>query len=476
MKSNEIIEYVNEDENEQEEKKTVNIVSGMSSTFSAAESTRKAAVTYAKPESYTGNRNLYDSGVAKRAAKDALFDSGKKVYDPYTGKELVKTKAEARQRFGDDWQSHLAESDHVNPLEKIHGEYKEDPWVTNNDIRDAANSDANIKVTSRKFNNAKRQKTNEEFVNDKEYLKDKGVKVTKKGKEQAIQDQEYSNKSIKKQLNVDKVKNIAKTGHQAGLAGAQNAGISTLTVSGIQNITAVIRGEKTVDEAVMDVAKDSGTAVVSGYAMGNGLTVLSHTLSNSSSKFIQSLVKNNVPGKVITAVIATGGVLKRYASGEIDTQECLWQLGESGISVITTGYYMAVGQALIPIPIVGAAIGAMVGGMLTSSYIGMLKDNIIYSKEKHEEYGRLIEEYQRAAEDLRAYRAEIEKYLEEYFREYKTCFNEAFSYMERAFETGDVDAVITSANKITEKLGGNVKYRNMNEFMAFLDDKSTDIL
>ena len=468
---------IEDEDNKEKEEKITKTVSGMSSTLSAAESTKQASVTFKKPDSYTGNRKLYDSGMAKKAAKDALFDSGKKVYDPYTGKELVKTKAEAKQRFGSEWQDHLAESDHVNPLEKIHAENKKNPWVTNDDIKEAANSEANIKVTSRKYNNAKRKKTNEEFVNDKEYVKDKNVKITKKGREQALKDQAASEAAIKKKMYTDTAKNVAKTGHAAGVASAQNAGISTLTVSGIQNILAVIKREKTAEEAVEDVAKDSGMAVVSGYSMGAGLTVLSHTLSNSSSQFIKSLVDNNVPGKVITAVIATGGVLKRYANGEISTQECLWQLGESGVNVVSTGYFMGIGQALIPIPIVGAAIGGMVGCVLTSSYISCLREGLsISNKYEHEERMRRIAEYKKAVEELKAYRAEMEKYLEAYFKDYQSCFDEALNLMKLSFVEGDTDGIISSANSITEKLGGKVKYRNMDEFTVFLTDDSVDVI
>lgn len=477
--SEEIITKLDTEREDTKDKKEriTKTVSGMSSTLSAAESTSQAAVTFSKPDSYTGNRNLYDSGMAKKAAKDAAFNSGKKVYDPYTGKELVKTKAEAKQRFGKEWQDHLAESDHVNPLENIHAENKKNPWVTNDDIKEAANSEANIKVTSRKYNNAKRKKTNEEFVNDKEYVKDKNVKITKKGREQALKDQAASETAIKKKMLTDTVKNVAKTGHAAGIASAQNAGVSTLTVSSIQNIVAVINGEKTAYDAVADVAKDSGTAVASGYAMGGGLTVLSHTLSNSSSQFIKSLVDNNVPGKVITAVIATGGVLKRYAGGEISTQECLWQLGESGVNVVSTGYFMGIGQALIPIPIVGAAIGGMVGGILTSSYIASLREGLsISNKYEHEERMRRIAECEKAVEELKAYRAEMEKYLEAYFKDYQSCFDEALNLMKLSFEEGDTDGIISGANSITEKLGGKVKYRNIEEFKVFLSDETVDVI
>lgn len=82
--------------------------------------------------------------------------------------------------------------------------------------------------------------------------------------------------------------------------------------------------------------------------MSGGLTVVSHSLSNSSSEFIQGLIESNVPGKVITAVMVTGDTLAKWGNGEITTQECLIELGDKGLNMATMGYSMAVGQALIP--------------------------------------------------------------------------------------------------------------------------------
>ena len=138
---------------------------------------------------------------------------------------------------------------------------------------------------------------------------------------------------------------------------------------------------------------------------------------------------------------------------------------------------MGIGQVLIPIPIVGAAIGGLVGGILTSSYIASLREGLgISNKYEHEERMRRIAECEKAVEDLKAYRAEMEKYLEAYFKDYQGCFDEALNLMKLSFEEGDTDGIISGANSITEKLGGKVKYRNMDEFKLFLADESVDVI
>ncbi len=475
-KSNKSIDNADDLFKEGKMKDSIKIASGFAVEESARQSTEKAAAHYAKPESYTGNRHLYDSGIAKKNAKTELFNSRKDVIDPYTGKKLVLTKKEAKARYGLNWQDHLAETDHIKPLEQIHSENKNNVWVTNDNIKNAANSKDNMVVTSRKVNNSKRSRTNKEYVEDKEYLKEKGVKLSKSGKEAAIRDGENANKSINRQLRKDAIEGIIETGHQAGQAGAINSGVTTATMSGIMNLVDVIEGKKDVGEAIADTAITSGKSVVSGYVMGGGLTIVSHSLSSSSSKFIQALIKSNVPGKVITAVMVTGDTLKKYGNGEISTEECLIRLGEKGINFATTGYAMTVGQTLIPIPIVGSAIGALVGSVLTSNYSNQLINELKRKELEHQERERIIRECEIATQQAIEFREKLERYLENYFNDYKDCFNEALCEIKSSLQLGDAEGVVSGANKITKKLGGSVQYDTFEEFEDFMNSEESFVL
>ena len=470
--SNEKIASNNVDSNKDDSQKK--IAAGIAATEAAVVSTRQAAVEYAQPNTYTGNRALYDSASAKRQAKEAAFSSGKDVIDPYTGKKLVKTVKEAKSLYGDDWQSHLAESDHIRPLEKIFDENKNNPWLKSDNIKKAANSDYNVKPVSRLYNNQKRSHSNKEMVENEVYYKSKGLELTPEGKKAALKDDKTAGRAINGQLAKDTVENIVNTGHKAGTSGAVNAGKMTLTMSGIMNIVDVVKGEKDVGEAIGDIVVDTGKAAATGYVMSSGLTVVSHTLSKSSS-FIQALTQSNIPGTVITAVAATGDTLKRYASGEITTQECLLELGDKGLSTITTGYSMAVGQALIPIPVVGAAVGALVGSVMTSKYYGELMNTLKIKELEHQERLRLIAECEQATAQARAFREELESYLEAYFKDYQDCFDDALSEIQYGYQTGDAESIIAGANKITRKLGGEIKFDTVDEFIDFLEDDSIDV-
>lgn len=461
---------------EDETKDIITSASGVTATESAHISTQQARKTFLKPDSYTGNRQLYDSASAKRNVKIRSFADSVEVHDPYTDQVLVLRKADAKRLFGEDWQSHLAEGDHIVPIEKIFEALRNNPWITNENMNSFANSADNLQTVSRRFNNAKRSRSNEEFVTDQEYLDKTGIKLSEEQRKKAIEAGKKSQSIIDRKANLTAAKNIIETGHNAGVEAAQRSGTLAATMSGIINLTAVIKGEKEPEEAISDILVDGGKATATGYILGGGLTTLSHSLSSSSSQFVQALANANVPGNVITAIMLTGNTLKRYGNGEISTQECILEIGEKGLNVATTGYAMTVGQALIPIPIVGAAVGALVGSVLTSQYYNQLVKSLRVKELEHNQRQRIIQECQIVAQNARAYRAELEEYLEIYFKDYHHCFDEALAEIRLSLQSGNADGVISSTNKITRKLGGKVYYDTVDEFTEFIFADTIDLL
>ena len=457
-------------------KTELTIAEGLAATLSARISADMAAEHYAKPENYTGNRTLYDSGVAKYHAKSELFSGNATVRDPYTGDMLTLTKAEAKARFGPDWQKHLAESDHIHPLEKIHEAHKDNPFLTNDDIREVANSPDNIEVNSRSFNNAKRSRTNEEFIGDREYRESKGVKLSQESEREAVRRGSEAQAKIDRELRIRSVKNAATTFHNAGLKGAKQSGLTALTMAGIMNVVSLIKGEKDAREAIADTVKAGGSGFVTGYVMSGGLTTLAQGLSKSSSPIIQSIMKSNMPGQIVTAVMTFGGTLKRYASGEINTEDFIIELGDKGSGLAAGGYGFAVGQAMIPIPIVGGVVGSLVGYALSSSLYGGLVERLNGAKLAHEERLRIERECQKAIEMLKEYRKQMEDLISRYLTEHITAFHTAFDTMKEALGIGDVDGFISGANMITENLGGRVQFRNMREFDSLMMSEEAFVL
>lgn len=471
-----------DDERNKDNVKSASLAATDASTINSIE---QAAKTFTKPTYNPNTRKThYDDPSAHERFMRNTFSEDKTVRDPYTGAELRAKQRNAKVEFGEKWEDHAAEADHIKPLNKIAKEHQKDAWTTTDDIREVANADENFQALARSTNRGSKDlgkggDTQEEWAKNKRKMKGLKEKNELGESERAIKERikktgKEAEDLIEDRLFSKKIKNIRSTAHNAGIEGAKYGGVAGITASSIYNITSVIKGEKSSTEALKAIAIDGGKAAATGYVMGAGMTVVSHTLASSSSGILQALGKNNVPGKVINAVMVTGGTLVKWGNGEISTGECIRELGEKGTNIAVSSYAAVAGQALIPIPVVGATIGAVVGSMLTDYAYGYLKNYLETKKLEHEERMRIIAECEKISRQAREYRAELEQYIESYFQEYKACFDEALSAIHLSFKNGDANGVIAGANQITRKLGGSVKYENTNEFRAFLRSDEVD--
>lgn len=422
---------------------------------------------YAKPNKYTGNRKLYDSPQAKINAKSNAYRNGGMAKDPYTGKDLLLKKREAKAEYGNNWQEHLAEADHIEPVQKIHEKYKDAPWLTNDNIKELANSDENIKVISRKLNNAKRNRINEEFYGDNEYLKSKGIDIPRDKKQEAIKDSDKARKSISNDADRKQRLNIRDDFHAAGKNGACNAGAMTAAMSTVDNLVAVIKGERTPEEALKRIVFDTGTSAATGYIVSGSVSVIAHTLSNNSSKFIRSLVNSNVPGKVVSAVMATGGTLLKYYKGEIDTKECICELGKDGVNIGITGASMTVGQALIPIPYIGAAVGAMVGEGIYRN----LSESMVRMNMAQEEYERVNAVSEQVIYRMKCEKEAFERITSQLIAERAIAMNEGHGKINYAKKNDDSGEMRKGLLQIARSFGREPKFYTREEVDLIMRDK-----
>lgn len=457
-------ERLSEEEKRKRKTQTIleNAAAGQAAGASVEQSVKRVTETYRKPETY--DRKLYDDGAAKRQAKMDDFSTGKPVKDPFSGDELLLRKQDAKLKYGKDWQKHLAEADHIEPIHRVYEEHKNDAFLSNEDIRETVNSKKNLKTISRKQNNAKRDRSNESFYGDEAYLKDKDIELSKKSREQAIQDGRKAKSDIDRELRMRQVKNGAREFHRAGtdaaIAGASGAAI----MSSATNFAAVLRGEKSPGEAAKDIALATGKAAAESYFVGGGVMVANELLSHSTSQLAQMLGRAGAPGKVATAIMATGGTLKRYFRGEISTMECMVELGETS-AVLTAGSYGAmVGQLMIPIPIVGAMVGSMIGGMLGSMAFNVLSRQLQAEKLARERRIRIEKECKEAIRVIKEYREELNALATKYLAEHRKVFDEALGNMDAALQWKDADGFIHGADRITTQLGGEVPFHDMEEF------------
>lgn len=346
-----------------------------------------------------------------------------------------------------------------------------------NIVKNIANSPKNTRITSRKINNAKRSRTNSEFVEDTCYLESKNINLPDDGKKQMLKDGKRSERFVNGELGKEVFFQYQlDIGHDAGKSGAKTGAIIGGGMSVIHNLVEMARGNKNAEEAAEDITKETASAVAVGYGTGFIGTNLQIAMSSSSNKILNILSETGLPSQIVVIAMETGKTLNRYISGEINSSECLKELGEKGTGMLTSSVGTVVGQAIIPVPIVGGIIGGMIGYTFSTAYYNELVNSISGRELAIKERISLEIEAQKAKKAIRQYRKEIQNISEKYFNEYTLTINNALSTMSEACKSGDADKFISGANLLTDKFGGCVQYRNMQEFEEFMNDENTDFL
>lgn len=461
------------------------------STSLAAGKAAKAAADrieqkYAKAQEY--DRHNYDDGAAKYRVKREAFKKGKGVVkDPYTNKRLTLTKKEAKLKYGKNYAAHMSEADHTVPLKVIHKYYKNNPFISQAELKEIANSDDNLIPVSRLVNNAKRAKTNKEFADRLGMLKKKGLPDSDKIK--AALRWEGAKAEIKMDVAVAKktVQNAAGTFHEVGAAGGVSAGVMVGLMSSINNFGQALAGDKEVGEAFRDIAKDTGKAVINGYMRAGGIGTATQIMRSSTQELIKTLGKRNAPAQILTAVSVAGDALSRYCSGEIDMEECMLELQKNAASLAASSAGMALGEtvvvtlaagAVVSVPVL-ALVGAAVGAMAATAIVGFV-ENVALAPYYKAKAARQIEErrsaaFNRVTAAMEAALAAQGKRLDAMHEQEKErqydAFYLGFEQMMDSALANDADEITAGLNRILSYFGEECYFEDREAFNQFFDSK-----
>ncbi len=258
-------------------------------------------------------------------------------------------------------------------------------------------------------------------------------------------------------------KDVASVSHQAGMNAAQTGALISGSVSLVKNAYECFVNGKDPIKAI----KHTAIATLKGGALSYGSAFASSSLGglmqSSANKIIQSLGKGSVPAMIVGACVANATVLTRYFSGKIDGKELLKQLGKANTTLVSSGAMAFAGQALIPIPVVGALIGGFVGAVLSETCFNALLKAREEAKLARQRRIEIERECREIIKLLEIYQNQFKEVFEKYFHETTKFFNQSFNELERASYAGDADLAIGVNNKIQERLGQKALFDNKQE-------------
>ena len=262
---------------------------------------------------------------------------------------------------------------------------------------------------------------------------------------------------------------------QAHKAGMEQLGFATAiggTMSLINNLVDVIKGEKTPEEAGISLAKATATTAATSYATAFGGSVLKGAMQNSNKAVLRSISKTNFATHAVTSSIEMGKSIISFMNGNISGEQCLAELGENGTGQISTALYASLGQAVIPIPVVGAVVGSIVGYSLNKVFYQQLRIALYEKRIAKEERQRVEAECKNIILLMDQFEKEIDKLTSQYFHKMNTMFDTALYLIDNS--GNDIDTFIKGANIIIKGLNGKPTFESKKEFETMLFSNKPD--
>ncbi len=263
--------------------------------------------------------------------------------------------------------------------------------------------------------------------------------------------------------NLSTAKDVTSVSHQAGMNAAQTGALIGGGVSLATNVYECVANGKDPIKAI----KHTAIATLKGGALSYGSAFASFSLGgwmqSSANKIIQSLGKGSLPAMFVGACVTNATVLTRYFSGKIDKTELLKQLGKANATLVSSGAMAFAGQALIPIPVVGALIGGFVGAILSETFFNAFLKAREEAKLARQRRIEIEKECWEIIKLLKMYQNQFKEMFERYFHETTKFFNQSFDELERALYADDADLAIAVNNKSREWLGQKALFDNKQE-------------
>lgn len=323
---------------------------------------------------------------------------------------------------------------------------------------------------------ANEQKASGNFEKAKELQNksDKYEKSKKKLRKSNVKESE----AIEARITPEKfvIKEVIKDSHNAGIEAAKGAAILGGSISCAQNIYCVLNDDKSIDEAVIDIAKTTGKVGVTAYGIGASGTAIKSIMHTSKNTLTRGLSTTNAPAMIATATVEIGKSIKRYINEDIDEVELLEELGEKGTGMIAAGFGTAVGTAVgtIILPGAGSVVGGLVGGMISYTISGVLYKTTLdaFKGAKISSERRIVMEQlsRECIREMQRYQKILTESAIKEFKRREDVLSCIFHDINESILENNIDGLLDSINGIGEELGVSLEFNTFEEFETAIDD------
>ena len=263
---------------------------------------------------------------------------------------------------------------------------------------------------------------------------------------------------------------------QAGLVGAAVGGGLQGAFSAIHQGMRLSQGETTATEAIVITIKATTSGAVRGGAVAGGSRVIA-IIANEVG--VGRILGEMGPGAIANAIFEAGLSTHRFARGEIGHEAYRQELGGAALRATASTYCGMAGQLLIPIPVVGAAVGAISGYvaaavLVESGVLGLGSNNIVTIAEERQ--AAIERECAAAILEMRRCQQELQQLEESYGEGFRQTFNPLLEELRQYQQAGLHRNSLERLVGIGDALGHALPWRGFEEFDAFMLDKEMELV
>lgn len=185
----------------------------------------------------------------------------------------------------------------------------------------------------------------------------------------------------------------------------------------------------------------------------------------------KAMGKSNFASAIGGTLIELRTSLSGYIRGDISGNKLIEDISNTAISSSSMGYYGVLGQAAIPVPVIGFFIGSSIGfvvgnALLSSGHLSLGESSAVKaSRKRYEEVkslcDSLIPKVQESRKNLTAY-------LEEYFSDRREVISKALLELEVAATEGNMQSFTKSLDSINCQFGASLQFESFEEFDDFM--------
>lgn len=271
-------------------------------------------------------------------------------------------------------------------------------------------------------------------------------------------------------------KEIVSVSHEAGVQGLKFGAAIGGSISIIKNMVAFAKSDITFDEAMENFICETGGSAAVGYATTFSGSAIKGIMQNSTSEYVRTLSKTNLPGTLVAVTITVGKSLTKYFRDEIDGLECMQEIGQEGANMVASAIFATIGQIAIPIPVVGGLIGGMLGYSLSAASFGFLKEALENEKIARENRLKIEEACNNYIQLMDEYKSYISENINNYLYKEQENFCKSFEGILDAAKIGDIDWFIDSANNISLQFGKRPVIKDKMDFLQKMESDETIII